>query len=218
MLTDVVSNINVGAVTSAAESLSPVMDVIRNTWAKETLLDIISGKVAVPDSVINEKIANSLDGSEKVKSMTITSRADGRLDIHADVKGIGPVELSGTIDQCIHQHNNSYVTYTIKQSKLEDHAVLSWIFSHISLAMTEKLVGKLDFGHSLPTTVNGNTITVNYDQALGETSLGGVEIMGYSLLDALEIKDAVPHDGYIEFTTALNVPEPARALLLQVLL
>ena len=84
--------------------------------------------------------------------------------------------------------------------------------------MAQKFVGKVDLGDTLPTTIDHNTIHVDFQPLLKETAFGKISFMGYNLLDALVIESAEPHDGYIEFTTALNIPEPVKKMLLNLLL
>ena len=219
--------ISAESISEAVEDYQPAWQVIQHTWSNETLKEIMQGKVSVPDSVINEAIAESLqaekDGSEAaaeppVTELKLTSRENGRLEIFANTKKIGRVEFSGTIEEFVHNKEDSHVTYRVRERALKDHGLASWFFSRISMSMSQKLFGKLDLGESLPTTIKGNYITVDCRKALEQSKLAKAEIKGYPVLDMLEIKNAVPHDGYIMFETRLNIPQEIQVAALDLLL
>ena len=219
--------ISVESISEAVEDYQPAWQVIQHTWSNETLKEIMQGKVSVPDSVINEAIAESLqaekDGSEAaaeppVTELKLTSRENGRLEIFANTKKIGRVEFSGTIEEFVHNKEDSHVTYRVRERALKDHGLASWFFSRISMSLSQKLFGKFDLGESLPTTIKGNYITVDCRKALEQSKLAKAEIKGYPVLDMLEIKNAVPHDGYIMFETRLNIPQEIQVAALDLLL
>ena len=196
----------------------PYAETVKKVWDKQSLEKIIQGKFAVPDETINLALAQQIDGDERVKSLSITSKESGRVEIHATTKKYGTVELSGTIDAFVHDGDTSYMTYTVKNKDMKEHGgVTGWMFSHLSLSLIEKLVGPITLSDSLPTTVKGNSITVDYNQALKNSELAKASVANYNLLDALRIKGAVPHDGYIEFQTALNLPPRVQQWLLDIL-
>ena len=219
--------ISVESISEAVEDYQPAWQVIQHTWSNETLKEIMQGKVSVPDSVINEAIAESLqaekDGSEAaaeppVTELKLTSRENGRLEIFANTKKIGRVEFSGTIEEFVHNKEDSHVTYRVRERALKDHGLASWFFSRISMSLSQKLFGKLDLGESLPTNIKGNYITVDCRKALEQSKLAKAEIKGYPVLDMLEIKNAVPHDSYIMFETRLNIPQEIQVAALDLLL
>ena len=219
--------ISAESISEAVEDYQPAWQVIQHTWSNETLKEIMQGKVSVPDSVINEAIAESLqaekDGSEAaaeppVTELKLTSRENGRLEIFANTKKIGRVEFSGTIEEFVHNKEDSHVTYRVRERALKDHGLASWFFSRISMSMSQKLFGKFDLGESLPTNIKGNYITVDCRKALEQSKLAKAEIKGYPVLDMLEIKNAVPHDGYIMFETRLNIPQEIQVAALDLLL
>ena len=227
--------ISAESISEAVEDYQPAWKIIQHTWSNETLKEIMQGKVSVPDSVINEAIADRLlesaDAVENeeneegrtavelpVTELCLTSRENGRLDIFANTRKMGRLEFSGTIEEFVHNGSDSHVTYRVKERALKDHGLASWFFSRISMSMAQKLFGRFDLGESLPTTVKGNYITVDCRKALEQSELAEAQIKGYRLLDMLEIKNAVPHDGYIMFETRLNIPQEIQVAALDLLL
>lgn len=222
-MSQTVSNFSWSDIGSAVTDYGPVIDIIKHTWSRESLLEILQGHIAVPDSVINEALEKRLkdsqqDGEGNVKSLSITSKSNGRMEIHADTKSIGRIELSGEIRSFVHNENESYMSYKVKERALKDHGLMSWFFSRISLSMTEKLFGKIEMPENLPTKISGNTITVDFHNLLEGSDLGTHEFMGYRLINMIEIKEAVPKDGYVDFKTEFNVPDTVKEALKNILL
>lgn len=153
-----------------------------------------------------------------VTELRLTSKANGRLEIFANTKKMGRLEFSGTIEEFVHNKEDSHVTYRVRERALKDHGLASWFFSRISMSMAQKLFGRFDLGESLPTSVKGNYITVDCREALERSELAEAQIKGYRVLDMLEIKNAVPHDGYIMFETRLNIPQEIQTAALDLLL
>ena len=209
--------VNWSSVAAATEEYSTFISIVRQTWSAESLRDILSGHVAVPDDEINQAIASRLSDEDSVKSLSITSKENGRLEIHADTAKLGRIELSGTVDAFVHEGDSSYMTYTVKERALKDHGLMSWFFSRISLSMVERLSGRIELADDLPTTIKGNTVTVNFAERLKTSNLAQANYAGCNLLDALVITSAVPHDGYVEFDTELRVPDSLKELLLNIL-
>lgn len=196
----------------------PYAEIIKKTWDRQSLEHIIQGKLDVPDEVINAVLAQEISDSDKVKSLHITSRENGRLDIYADISNYGGVNISGTIDSCIHEGDTSYMSYTVKYKDLEDHGgMIGWMFSHLSVSMLEKLVGHIKLSNDVITKVHGNTVRIEYQEALKKSEAAQVSIGGYRLMDVLCIHGAVPHEGYIEFETSFQMPDEIKKLLLHVL-
>lgn len=196
----------------------PYAEIIKKMWDRQSLEHIIQGKLDVPDEVINAVLAQEISDGDKVKSLYITSRENGRLDIHADTFNYGGVNISGTIDSCIHDGDTSYMTYTVKYKDLEDHGgMIGWMFSHLSVSMLEKLMGHIKISNDMITKVNGNTVHIEYQEALKKSEAAQVSIDGYRLIDVLCIHGAVPHEGYIEFETSFQLPDEIKKILLHVL-
>lgn len=171
----------------------------------------------MPDSVINEAIAKKIPEGGSVTGVTIKSHANGRLDIRAETKRVGPVELSGEIQEFIHEGDKSYMKYRVRSRNIPEHGLMSWIFSRVSLAMAERMVGHVELSDDLPISIRHNTVTVDYSKVLAESDFGKTEYQGHKLMDMLEIEGAKPKDGGIEFDTKLNVPDDVKKALVAVL-
>lgn len=206
-------NINFSDLSGQVENLKPVIEVVRQTWDMQTLEQLKDGKVAVSDEMLNESIAKTIDENSAIKGLKVTSVGDGKMQLIADTKKFGPVELLCRIDQFEHSKDTSVLKFKVLEKNLPDNGTMSWIFSRISLSMAEKLVGKVDLGENVKTKISGNTVTVDFQDALKASSFGQIQLFGYSLSDAVVVEQAVPKEGYIEFKTALNLPDTVKNML-----
>lgn len=211
-----IQNVDWSKVKAAVADYGPALEVVKGTWSKETLAEIADGKLFVPDSVINDAIAKRLadSGTDNVEGVTLTSKANGRLEIDAATKSVGKIKLSGDIEEFVHNGDSSYIIYHVRERSLPDHGLMSWIFSRVSLSMVEKMLGHIELCDDLPLKIgHHNRITLDYSQVLANSDFGKTTYQGHRLLDMIEIKGAVPKDGGIEFQTELNIPDDVQAAL-----
>ena len=202
-------------VQEAVQDYGPVIQVIQNTWDKESLLEISQGKLFVPDDVMNKAIAKRIPADSTVKSVTIASHANGRMDVRAETEKVGPVELSGEIQEFVHDGDKSYMVYRVRERNIPDHGLMSWVFSRISLSMAERLVGHIELSEDLPVQIQHNSVRIDYSKVLSESDFGKTEFQGHRLLDMVEIDKATPKDGGVEFETKLNIPDDVKDALKQ---
>lgn len=208
-----IEHVDWSRVKEAVKDYGPAIKVIQNTWDKESLLEISQGKLFVPDDMLNKAIAERIPADSSVKSVTVTSHANGRMDIKADTKKVGPVELSGEIQEFVHNGSQSYMVYRVRERNLPQHGLMSWIFSRISLSMAERMVGHIELSEDLPIEIKHNTVRIDYSKVLAESDFGKTQFQGHRLLDMVEIEKATPKDGGIEFDTKLNIPDDVKAAL-----
>ena len=55
-----IQHVDWSKVKAAVADYGPVLSVLRQTWSKESLLEISQGKLFVPDDVINDAIAKQM--------------------------------------------------------------------------------------------------------------------------------------------------------------
>ena len=213
-----VQHIDWGRVSAAVADYGPVLTVLRDTWDRETISEIADGHLFVRDAVLNEAIAHNLGADGTIRSVQLTSHADGHLGVVCTTdKKYKRVELSGTIKEFVHAGDKSYAVYHVDKKKLPDHGFISWLFSRLSLAMTERLVGRLDVSDRIPVDIRGNDVTVDFHDVLAASRLGTTEFRGHPLLSMVEIEGATVQEGGIMFDTRLNVPDDVKDALRAIL-
>ena len=213
-----VQRIDWGRVSAAVAVYGPVLTVLRDTWDRETISEIADGHLFVRDAVLNDAIAHNLGTDGTIRSVQLTSHEDGHLGVVCTTdKKYKRVELSGTIKEFVHTGDKSYAVYHVDKKKLPDHGFISWLFSRLSLAMTERLVGRLDVSDRIPVDIRGNDVTVDFHDVLAASRLGTTEFRGHPLLSMVEIEGATVKEGGIMFDTRLNVPDDVKDALRAIL-
>ena len=168
--------------------------------------------------MLNDAIAHNLGTDGTIRSVQLTSHEDGHLGVVCTTdKKYKRVELSGTIKEFVHTGDKSYAVYHVDKKKLPDHGFISWLFSRLSLAMTERLVGRLDVSDRIPVDIRGNDVTVDFHDVLAASRLGTTEFRGHPLLSMVEIEGATVKEGGIMFDTRLNVPDDVKDALRAIL-
>jgi hypothetical protein len=198
-------------------NLSHVLSVLKETWDLQTFRNLEQGKVAVSDALINESLASAIEDSEEVKELSITSLGDHKLKITALTKKAGPMVFLCRVDQFEHNKEYSVMKLKVLDKKLPDKPIVSWIFSKVSLAMATKLVGNVNLGQGLGIKIVGNEVTIDFHQALYNSNFGTIDVMGYKPLDAVILKAATPEQGFVNFTTAIDLPDEIKNRIKNVL-
>ena len=209
-------SIDMDQIIKAAGIAKNVWSIAKDTWSRETVQEILDGKVTIPDKEMNTLLATFLN-DDKGEKLTISSHENRRLDIRARTQRWGTLEMQGTLEELIHNDESSRVVYRIEKRGIKNHGFASWIFSRVSLSLIEKLFGPLELSEDLPTKREGNKLTVNLRPKLEKSKLAEKKIGNTSLLHILTIEGVTPHEGYIQLDASLHIPEPARQLIKKVL-
>ena len=214
-----VSSIDFAKLSEKVADFAPAMAVIKSTWERETLQEILQGKVFVPDSSVNEAVKNRLESEENppLKELSFRSHGD-RLEINAVTKKGDKIILDGEIEEFYQKDGKAMMVYKVKKHKLPGHGLTSWIFSRLSLSMGQKLFGKINIDKELPVTLKHNTVTLDFTDILAAAPIGQTELMGHKVLEMVEIENARPKDGGIEIDTKLNIPDDVKAALIRIII
>lgn len=211
------AGIDLGSISTRVADFTPVTNMIRQVWNTQTLSQLMEGRVAVPDEVINESLAKYIDEGAPIYNINVTSLGDNKLRLIAETKKFGKVDFLCRIDQFQHNKDISFLKFTILEKNLPDQGLLSWVVSRLSLSMVEKLVGHIDFGDTVSTKVVRDTVAIDFHEALSGTEFGKANLLGYKISDALVIESAEPKNGYIEVKTSLDMPESVKNALYNIL-
>lgn len=212
---EVVQQVDMATLMAAINQYAPAWEVVKNTWSKETIRELVDGNVAVPDKTINDALAEQFKNNPEgnVTAMSIVSHENGKVDIFADTKSIGRVEISGTFEKFVHNQDESVMHFKVKERALKDQGLLSWFVSRMPLSMTQGLVGKIDISEEIPVKIKGNTIMVDFKESLQKSKLAERQVNGHQVLYMFEIQEAVPKEGYIAFKTKLDIPDDIKDML-----
>ncbi len=217
MMVQVAENVRNWDVSSRLSDVTRMVSVLREVWDRQTVANLAQGSIAVPDDVLNQSLQQAIGDSDRVKEFTLTSLDNNKIKIHLRTEAVGTVNLVCRIKQFEHDKNHSVMKLSILDKQLPDRPLLSFIFSHISMALVTKLAGPIDVGSDLALAIDGNDVTVDFHQALSRSKLATVEVMGYRLLDQVEITGATAQAGAVVFQTNLDVPQHVVDALMQAL-
>ena len=207
---DQLQQIDWAKIQEKVSDYGPALKIIKDTWDRETLAEISQGNLFVSDKMLNEAIAKNIKGDSPVRSVLLESKENGRLNITIDTAKIGKVELSGEVKEFVHEGDKSYMVYRGRERNIPHHGLMSWVFSRISLAMAQRMVGKLSISEDLPVEIKHNNVRIDYSEVLAESDFGRTMFHGHRLLDMIEIEKATPKEGGIMFQTKLNIPEDVK--------
>lgn len=209
-----VKNIDWSGVREAVKDYGPALTVLRDTWDRETLAQIADGHLFVRDATLNEAIAKNIGTEGTVRGIELHSHADGRLDLICTTsKKYKKIELSGTIEEFVHDGDKSYAVYRVRKKNIPDHGFVSWVFSRVSLSLAERMMGRFDVSDTLPVEIRGNKVYVDFHEVLAASKLGQTTFQGHKLTDMIEIEGASVQEGGIMFDTKLNVPDDVKDAL-----
>ena len=213
-----VKHIDWSGVRDAVRDYGPALAVVRDTWDRETLAQIAEGHLFVRDSVLNDAIAKNLGTDGTISGLVLRSHANGRLDLLCTTtKKYKKIELSGTIEEFVHDGDRSYAVYRVRKKNVPNHGFVSWVFSRVSLSMVERMMGRPDVSDRLPVDIRGNKVYVDFHEVLAASKLGQTTFRGHNLMDMIEIERAEVREGGIMFDTKLNVPDDVRDALRAIL-
>lgn len=209
-----VKNIDWSGVREAVKDYGPALTVLRDTWDRETLAQIADGHLFVRDATLNEAIAKNIGTEGTVRGIELHSHADGRLDLICTTsKKYKKIELSGTIEEFVHDGDKSYAVYRVRKKNIPDHGFVSWVFSRVSLSLAERMMGRFDVSDTLPVEIRGNKVYVDFHEVLAASKLGQTTFQGHKLTDMIEIEGASVQEGGIMFDTKLNMPDDVKDAL-----
>lgn len=209
-----VQHIDWSGVRAAVKDYGPALTILRDTWDRETLAQIAEGHIFVRDAVLNEALAKRIGTDGTIRSIVLRSHANGRLDLLCTTtKKYKKVELSGTIEEFVHDGDRSYAVYRVREKSIPDHGFVSWVFSRVSLSMVERMMGRFDVSDALPVEIHGNKIYVDFHAVIAASPLGQTELRGHRLTDMIAIEGAAVQEGGIMFDTKLDVPDDVRDAL-----
>ena len=203
-------NIDWGKVQEKVADYGPALSVIKDTWDRETLAEISQGNLFVSDKMLNDAIAKNIKEDSPAKTVILESQDNGRLKVTVDTAKLGKVELTGEVEEFVHTGDKSYMVYRVRERNIPNHGLMSWVFSRVSLAMAQRMVGSLQVSDDLPVEIKHNTVRIDYSKVLAESEFGKTMFHGHRLLDMIAIEKATPKAGGIMFQTKLNVPDDVK--------
>ena len=201
-----VTNVDFSIISGFVADFMPFIDIVRDTWDRETLTALSEGKIFVSDALLNEMLAQRLTKEENspLKKITVNSSADGTFSVNALLPKNKTLVLQGIVESFVKEPGKAQIVYRIQKHKMSgDNSLTAFVFKNLSLSTAQKLFGDLRSAKKdLPVTVKHNTVTVDFADVLAASRLAGATLPnGKKLLDLVEIEGASVKKGGIEIDT-----------------
>ena len=218
-----VLSFDISSIGDFVSDMVPLIDIVRDTWNKETLTELAEGKIFVADAVLNnilkERIKN--DDHSPLKNITVTSAASGKLTINATMNNNKSLLLEGMIEEFVKDADKTRIVYNVTKHKMPgSHNLTAFVFKNLSLSTTQKLFGNLrSVTAELPVEVKHNKVAVNLTDVLAASRFASAVLPdGQKLIDTIEIEGARVKEGGLEIDTKfVGNSEQLRGMLRRIL-
>jgi len=174
--------------------------LIQTIWQAQTIDGLTNGLWVIPEVALNDYFTNSLQ-NDKVKNPHLKLRDNNRMYLTFD-SSLGRVALTCEIKQFVHNQTDSYVEFYIREKKLADKPILSWMFKFISLGAIADLYGNpLKDVKQVDTKISGNTLKVNFRPLVEKTLLTS------EIGRKIDINSVTTREGMLELHTNLRAAD-----------
>ncbi|MBB5335028.1 hypothetical protein [Pectinatus brassicae] len=180
--------------------------IIEDTWNAQTMNQLEDGVVAVPQTAIDNYLQSVLAEYPEFKQVKLNIHADNKIEADIDTAASGKIKVEGTITAFKQNKDMSSMTVHIDKKELLNRPVTSWLFSRMSIGMLMKLFGNplSDNQYGVAVEAKDNNLIINFKPFIDKSSLKQVEIMGNSLVDAVNIDDITSAEGVLYLHTSIN--------------
>lgn len=176
------------------------MDIIKGIIDENTLIEIRSGKIYVPDDIVNKEISRRILGTKdnKISSIQVASTQDGKLNIIVHMTDGKNILLSGVIKTLSFNNGVGVFQYNVENHEMTGSVMASWILSSLTLGFMQKLIGLNGVPDSIDVKMDGNNVMVDFSRILLESKLGKAEFKGIHIIELLEMQSANSVEGGTE--------------------
>jgi hypothetical protein len=186
---------------------------IHKLWDAQTLKNLTDGQFSIPDTFINELLAQRLNDHPDIQEVTVAAKSNNRLEIRVVTPTSKIITLEGTIEEFRHDKERSYLKFKLHKKSLSDRSITSWLFSNLSLGFLTKVFGNIDTPENLHVSIKRNTITVDFHEAMRTRQGDQPTLLGIPLPDVIRIHGAGAIEGAINIRTSLDVSDVGAALI-----
>lgn len=200
-------------VSAEVPDFSQIIAVLKKAWTVQTVEQLESGAIVVPEDILNQSLAEALPPNGPVKNLKVTALGSQKIRILADTTSVGRVDMVCLVEGFEHDADHSVLKLKALEKSLPDRPLMSFIFSHVSLAMITHMAGNLDVGSGLNLSFYGNEVTIDFHEALQQSPLGQNRVLGRNLLNEVQIQGLEIQPGSFVFQTNLKLPPTLIGLL-----
>lgn len=171
--------------------------LVQTIWKAQTMEGLNNGLWVIPEVAMNEYFTHSLK-NDKVKNPNLKLLDKNRMYITFD-SSLGRVALTCEIKQFVHNQRDSYVEVYIRDKKLADKPVLSWMLKFVSLGAISDMYGNpLKDVKQVDANFSGNILKVNFRPLVEKTLLHN------EIGRKIDINSITTREGMLELHTNLK--------------
>lgn len=169
-------------------------------WKAQTMDGLTNGVWVIPESALNDYFTSSIH-NDKVKNPKLKLLDNNKMRITFD-SSMGRVALTCEIKEFVHNQTESYVEVYVREKKLEDKPLLSWMLKFVSLGAIADLYGNpLKDVKQVDAKFSGNTLKVNFQPLMEKTLLTS------DIGRKIDINSITTREGMLELHTNLKAAD-----------
>ena len=174
--------------------------LIMEMWKAQTMDGLTDGVWVIPEVVLNDYFTSSVQ-NDKVKNPKLKLLDKNKMYITFD-SSMGRVGLTCEIKQFVHNQTESYVEVYIREKKLMDKPMLSWMLKFVSIGAIADLYGNpLKDVKAVDAKFSGNTLKVNFRPLVEKTLLNS------DIGRKIDINSITTREGMLELHTNLKAAD-----------
>ncbi|MEA4834431.1 MAG: hypothetical protein VB133_04765 [Anaeromusa sp.] len=170
-----------------------------NLLDAQTLRELLNGKVAISDQVVNKYLA--IEG----QGLCVYAKPDNVVEIIKETSQWGTICLLASVTTIIHDDKQSTIALQVREKKVIGKCIVSWVLSMCKMSWLTKLVGNPALGEGLAVSVDGDCITVDFKKKLSTTKLATMKLQDKSILNMVRVYSGKTMDGKIILDVCLNI-------------
>jgi len=174
--------------------------VVQTIWKAQSIDGLTNGLWVIPEGALNEYFTHSVT-TDKVKNPRLKLLDNNRMYITFD-SSLGRVALTCEIKQFVHNQTESYVEVYVREKKLADKPLLSWMLKFVSLGAIADLYGNpLKDVKQVDAKFSGNTLKVNFRPLVEKT------LLTTDIGRKIDINSVTTREGMLELHTNLKAAD-----------
>lgn len=189
------------AVTSAAGEL-PQESMLTQIWKAQNLALLQKGEISVPDTLVNEFLAQQSTSDSGIKEVKLTAKDDNLVSMQMTTTQGRAYFLEGTFQEFRHDKDRSYFKFKVSKKSRADKSLTSWLFSHLSLGLITNIFGSVDSPAGTTVKIKGNIITVDFHEAL---KAYGLTTYGIPMSEIVKIHEVTSTAGTFHIRTSVDI-------------
>ena len=175
---------------NAATTMSAIR-AMNEIWGRQTLLELMSGHVVLPDTVVNSFLNKE---SSRFKKINIATAGGQRIDIDALTIQGESVQLATKVISLVHNSMQSRLVLMIEKKSLPERRLLSWLLQYVSVGFLAKFFPSLD-GDGMIVTIDGNQVTIDFHEKLHSLVQSRSGAIGEKVFEHMEILSIITGPG-----------------------